>query len=387
MIYLYKTNNMQPKKILIVSSAFYPENSPRSFRATELVKELCRQNHDVTLYTNKKDIFHVPLEIEFGVKIRDLGSRKLVPINVASGSKPLVLCKRVINRILLQTVLYPDIELMFMVKKALKKEQETYDLLISIAVPHPIHWGTAWARTKKHPIAKIWVADCGDPFMGAIHDSFKKVFYFKYLEQWFCRKADYIAVPKIMMKENYYPEFQHKVIEISQGFKFDEVVRSHTQKNDLPTFGFAGTFIRTTRNPTQLLEYLATVKAPFKFIIYTQNQDIVAPFKAILKDRLEIRGYIPRIDLLKELSSMNFLVNIAYDPVHQAPSKLIDYYLTGRPILSSVGNEFNTNDVAAFLKGDYSSAFVFENIKKYKIENVTKKFLNVIDTKELTQVK
>ena len=113
---------MSPKKILVVSSAFYPENSPRSFRTTELVKELCRQGHDVTLYTNKKNAFHVPLETEFGMKIRDLGLRKLRPINVASGSKPFVLLKRVWNRALLQLILYPDIELMFMVKKALKKE-------------------------------------------------------------------------------------------------------------------------------------------------------------------------------------------------------------------------------------------------------------------------
>ncbi len=369
---------MQRRKILVVSSAFYPENSPRSFRTTELVKELSRQGHEVTLYTIKIDEFHLPIEKEFGMKIKDLGKRKLPLINVGSGSKGAVLFKRIVNRVLLQLILYPDIELMFKVKKALRKEKGTYDLLITVAVPHSIHWGTAWARTKKKPISNTWVADCGDPFMGSNHDSFKKVFYFKYLEKWFCRKANYIAVPKIMMRENYYPKFQDKVIEISQGFKFDEVVPSDFKKNAVPTFGFAGTFIKTTRNPTLLLEYLTTVKEPFKFIIYTESQDLALPFKALMGDKLEIRHYIPRIDLLKELSSMDFLVNIAYDPVHQAPSKLIDYYLTGRPILSSLTNEFDIATVAAFLKGDYSTTFVFDNIEQYKIENVTKKFLSLI---------
>ena len=292
----------------------------------------------------------------------------------------MVLGKRVVNRALLQLVLYPDIELMFKVKKALKKENETYDLLITIAVPHSIHWGTAWARTKKHPIAPTWIADCGDPFMGAVHDSFKKVFYFKYLEKWFCRKADYIAVPKIMMKENYYPEFQHKVIEISQGFRFDDVVlHQGAIKNEVPTFAFAGTFIRTTRNPTPLLDYLATVTVPFKFVIYTETPDLALAFQSALKDKLEIRRYIPRIDLLNQLSSMDFLVNIAYDPVHQAPSKLIDYYLTKRPILSSLTNDFDTKTIDAFLTGDYSNTFVFENIEQYKIENVVKKFLSFLE--------
>jgi hypothetical protein len=122
-----------------------------------------------------------------------------------------------------------------------------------------------------------------------------------------------------------------------------------------------------------------SVKEPFKFIFYTENQNLVLPYKLLLKDKLEIRHYIPRIDLLKELSTMDFLVNIAYDPVHQAPSKLIDYYITGRPILSSLTNEFDTAVVDSFLKGDYSKNYVFDSIEKFRIENVATQFLDCID--------
>lgn len=370
---------MQSKKILVVSSAFYPENSPRSFRTTELVKELARQGHQVTLYTLKKDEFHVPIEKEFGIEIKDIGARKFPIINIGKGPKLFSLFKRIINRILLQLILYPDIELMLMVKKALRKEEGTFDLIISIAVPHPIHWGVVWARTKSKPLAAKWVADCGDAFMFANHDSFNKLFYFKYFEKWFCRKADYIAIPKIMMKENYYPEFHHKIIEIPQGFKFEEVEKINYSKNEITTFAFAGTFIRTTRNPSPLLDFLVTIEEPFKFIVYTETQDLLLPYKDKLGDKLVIKNYIPRIELLKELSSMDFLINISYDPVHQAPSKLIDYYLTGRPILSSLTNEFDNEIVAAFLKGDYRQASVYDNIDKFKIENVARQFLTLID--------
>ena len=210
--------------------------------------------------------------------------------------------------------------------------------------------------------------------MGAIHDSFKKLFYFKYLEKWFCRKADFIAVPKLAMKENYYAEFRDKVVEIPQGFKFDDVALSEYSKNEIPTFGFAGTFVPTTRNPVPLLEYLATVEKPFKFVIYTETQDLVLPFVPILKEKLVLRRYIPRMELLKEFSAMDFLVNISYDPVHQAPSKLIDYYLTGRPILSSTTNQFDTAIVAEFLDGNYTNAFVATNVAQYNIESVAKSF-------------
>ena len=41
--------------ILIVSGDFFPNNSPRSFRTTELVKELANRGNEVTLYIPKVD--------------------------------------------------------------------------------------------------------------------------------------------------------------------------------------------------------------------------------------------------------------------------------------------------------------------------------------------
>ena len=172
---------MLKRKILVVSKSFHPENSPRSFRTTELVKEFCRQGHDVTLYTFKNDGYHVPIEKEFGVKIKDLGTRRFKSVDLTNTGKISFLFKRIVSRALLMLFEYPDIEIMFKVKKAMKHESG-YDLLVSVAVPHPVHWGVTWAKTKKHPIARTWVADCGDAYMGLIkHDSFSKLFYFKYL--------------------------------------------------------------------------------------------------------------------------------------------------------------------------------------------------------------
>ena len=38
---------MDKKKILIVGRTFFPEQSPRSFRTTELAIELAKQGHEV----------------------------------------------------------------------------------------------------------------------------------------------------------------------------------------------------------------------------------------------------------------------------------------------------------------------------------------------------
>lgn len=370
---------MEKKKILIVSKSFHPENSPRSFRTTELVKELCRQGHDVTLYTLQNNEYQLPLVKQYGFTLKDIGKMRFPGFNPGKGDgKISFLFKRVLKRLLLMLFEYPDVELMFRVKKALKNESG-YDMLISVAVPHPVHWGVAWARSKKHPIATTWVGDCGDAYMGVIkHDSFGKLFYFKYLEKWFCRKVDVITIPHIQMQVNYYPEFRHKIVEISQGFKFEEVQAQQTAPNNaIPTFAFAGVFIRTTRNPGPLLDYIISTGKDFKFIAYTRTADILQPYKQKLGDKIEIRDYIPREELIKELGKMDFLVNIGFDPAQQAPSKLIDYYLSGRPILSLSTNQPDTTVLDEFLNGNYANGFTYPSMDRFKIENVAAAFIKL----------
>ena len=45
------------KHILIVSNACYPELSPRAFRTTELVRELVRRGHRVTLLLPNRETY------------------------------------------------------------------------------------------------------------------------------------------------------------------------------------------------------------------------------------------------------------------------------------------------------------------------------------------
>src|SRR5690606_30622624 len=105
---------------------------------------------------------------------------------------------------------------------------------------------------------KNWIADCGDPFMG---NKFRtRAFYFKYVEKWFCRKADFLSVPIEGAIQAYYPEFKEKIKVIPQGFNFkDFAIPESVPNNPLPTFIYAGTFYPGLRDPTSFLEYLATL--------------------------------------------------------------------------------------------------------------------------------
>lgn len=368
----------EKKKILIVTRGFYPMNSPRSFRATELVKEFAKQGHDVTVLIPWSDSTHAEFEQKFGVNIKSIGPLRWTRLSTTTNRTWLRFLKRGINRIFEVLFEFPDIEIMFKVRSALKSEY-AYDLLVSIATPYPNHWGVAWAWNAEQPIAKTWIADCGDPFMGTTLDRFPRPFYFRYLEKNFCQKAHFISVPFSGAISGYYSEFHSKIRVIPQGVNFEKIkqILDDYVPNKVPTFAFAGSLSPGKRDPSKLLKYLTDSKRQFKFIIYTKNIDLVQPYLLPGNGRIELRDYIPRDQLLKVLSRMDFVVNINNASTTQMPSKLIDYYLTGRPVLNICSNDFDQEVFDQFLIGNYSGRYQYQNIDQYRIENVCQHFLNL----------
>src|SRR5690606_32097250 len=170
---------------------------------------------DVTLYGVLGKYDYKSFCEKYNVKVKQLGTN--VFSNFNSESPPNFkefMCTRVLRKIFGKIFEFPDIYLSRMVYNTLKKENNI-DLLISIAIPYPIHWGVALFRTLNNKSRKIktWVADCGDPYMGNTFSE-KKAFYFKYVEKWFCKKVDYLTVPIDEAKQAYYPEFFKKIVTI-----------------------------------------------------------------------------------------------------------------------------------------------------------------------------
>jgi len=367
------------KRILIISSTFYPVNSPRSFRTTELAIELSIQGHDVTVLTPKLEI-HSEFEVKHNLSIVDLGNPSWKTPEI-KGNALAILSKRFIRRVAQLFLYYPNLEFYFLVRKALKnqlKEDIVYDLLISIAVPHSIHWGVS-SLWQKDNIAKKWIADCGDPFMGQENDTFKHPFYFRYIEKSFCKNVDYITIPIASALPAYYPEFHSKIRVIPQGFNFDEIEIAGTVMNDYPTFAYAGALIPGRRDPKDFLNFLVNYKLPYTFDIYTKNKALVKPYADRSEGRIRLKDYLPRKELLFELSKLDFVVNFENAGEKQSPSKLIDYVIIEKPILSVNSFHFNETVALEFLAGSYESGLIIKNKEQYRIENVAKQFLNLLE--------
>jgi len=365
---------MDRKNILIVSRAFYPIIAPRSFRATELAKEFAREGHNVTVLTHKRNHDYSDFEKKYNITIEDFVQGKW---KVIIGNN---LFKKGIRFILNYLLEYPDIQLTLLLKKALKV-RKGYDLLLSIAVPYPVHWGVALARKNNPSLCGTWVADCGDPFMGNREKKFKYPFYFHFVESWFCRKPDYITIPIEEAISAYPKTCRNRIKIIPQGFNFEKsnFTPSKQKNNNIVLFAYAGALSKSFRDPSEFLEYLSIQSdRNFKFIVYTQSPSFIEPYKSKLGEKIEIREYIPRIQLLEELKTMDFLVNFENKNNVQSPSKLIDYAIVGKPVLSIKPFKLKRQIVNEFLKRNYTNQLVIENIEQYNIQNVSRRFLNLI---------
>lgn len=366
---------MEKKKILIVCRSFYPQNTPRSHRATELAKEFARQGHEVTVLGPNLSGNQIEFAGKHLFSIKDIGSLRWKAPDFGK-SRIGYLFSRATVRFLQLGFEFPDIELLFLVTKALRSEKN-YDLLISIAVPYPIHWGVAYVWNKNQTIADKWIADCGDPYMGCTTDSFKKWFYFKYIEKWFMRKANAIAIPVESARSSYYQEFHDKIRIIPQGFKISPIISNEKHKNEKTSFAYAGGFIPGIRDPRAFLEYLSNLPDDFIFYVFTNTPDLIADFQKKLGKRLKIRNYVEREALLQFLHTMDFLVNFDNNTEAAVPSKLIDYAIVGKPVLN-VKKEMDNSIINQFLNGDYHSQMSVGNIDQYRIENVAAQFLELI---------
>jgi hypothetical protein len=347
-------------------------------RTTELAVELARQGQAVTVLFPLRGRDYGEFAATHSLTIKDLGRLRAPDIRLGSHGLGQML-RRVLRRLALLLCEYPDIELMWRVKRALAAEHG-WDLLISIAVPYPIHWGVAWAW--RPGLTRTWVADCGDPYMGQCTDSFRKLFYFGCIEKWFCRRADFLTVPLEAAKVGYYPEFHGKLRVIPQGFRFAENAQPASPlRNPVPTFAYAGGFIPGRRDPGPLLALLAARKDSFRFVCYTRQTGLLESHAAALGDRLEMRDYIPREQLLAELSRMDFLVNLENRTAVQSPSKLIDYALSGRPILSLDPLQVDVSLLNEFLAGDYRRRLFIHDLDRYDIRNVAAQFVALASEK------
>jgi hypothetical protein len=380
------------KSILVASYYFPPEITPRAFRTYELVKELSKRGYNIDLFIPKinqnENYEHLKnISINF---VDVLKYKTVIPNNEHKENKVNVR-KKVLLRYIKKVFRFfvgEDFRLFYYSGKLyqkliIDKSNKKYDFIISIGLPFYVH--LAIARYIKNTNQQcVSVCDYGDPFY--LNPVYKKFYLLKFLEKWVLKQFDYISIPN-PKSINYYTDYKEKsrIKVIPQGFDTSNIKLETYKKNKIPTFCYAGIFYKDIRNPEFLFEFLSALEFDYRFIIYTRIndeffQEIISKYREKFGDRIILRDFIPREELIKEMSKMDFLINLENENSNQMPSKVIDYALSNRPILSISKNSFHKDTIYEFLNGNYDEALKV-NLEDYNIKNVADKFEKLMDTK------
>ena len=377
-------------KIGILSYYFLPENRPRSFRTFELAKEFAKLGHDVSLFIPeynydyndliqkyKFNIVHVPTGFLLNRNRKD----KDLHANLGGLKKReghIKKFKDIIRKIIYYLFGEKKIEYAFTLARALAKHKKEFDIFISISYPLSVHVGSYLAFKRNPKLAKLKIADCGDPYY--YMENIKLGIHHKYFEKMIYRIFDYLTIPTENALRSYLNFVNREEIKIiPQGFDFSNILRAKYRENSIPTFGYAGAFWKKVRDPNLLFDYLIRVGDDFRFIIYTnfnetENMEIINRYSAKLEEKLILNNLVPREELIFQLSKCDFLINVENTTSNQMPSKLVDYALIKRPVYSFKPNEFDPKVFEKFLNKNYEDQLNIE-IDEFNIKNVARKFL------------
>lgn len=377
------------KKILIVSDACYPELSPRAFRTTELVRELAREGHRVTLLIPNRKIFHDdPLQAD-GVRVIFADG----PVEGQEGSavtRRNKSIRRFIPKFVQRWILYFYCHEFFAkynpgIFRRLVALDEPFDAVLSVSYPAAIHRAVSRAMRRNANLSRaVTIAEFSDPpFRGDVAPNVFPAYYL-WLKRW-GKRFDYFTIPVEKALDCYTPyKSRERIKIIPQGFDLTAVKRRPYEPNPRPTFAYAGRFYERIRDPEFFFDFLKTLDADFRFDLYINHLDpyfaeMIRQAQQVVHGGIVLHDPLPRERLIEQLGTADFLINFDNTTSNATPSKLIDYAMTGRPILSFNDRTFDPEGFRAALGGDYRAQVQGIDLSRYDIRNVAAQFIDLID--------
>ena len=377
------------RNILIVSGACYPELTPRAFRTTELARQLARQGHRVTLLLPNRAIFHEHPLREEGLEVIFASG----PVEGAEGSavsRRNGRLRRFMPEIVQKAVLYFYCHELWAkydpgLCARLAELRGPFDAVLSISYPAAVHLAVARAMRRNPALRQaVTIAAFSDPpFRG---DVARNVFpgYYLWLKRW-GRLFDWFAVPVEKALPCYTPYMDRSRIRvIPQGFDLDAIPLPDYVPHSEPTFAYAGRFYENIRDPQFFFDFLETVETPFRFDLYINHlddrfADMIRRAQQRVRGCIVLHDPLPRERLIGRLAEADFLVNFDNTTSNATPSKLIDYAIARRPILSFNDRTFDAEAFRAALRGDYAGQVRGIDLADYDIRTVAARFLALID--------
>jgi hypothetical protein len=360
------------KKILIITSDYFPKKSPRSHRASELSIELALQGNIVNILTHRNSLIHDDFEKNNNVK--------LIDFKYYEWQKWL---KNTLVGILIYKVLcrFYLFQYYFLVRQSLPG-LENYDVVITVSSPFSIAWGMAsFSKKRIKSQFNIWIADLGDPFMLNKGLKNKPLFLFHFFEWNMLRKTNFVTIPFDEMKVQFYSSYGYKFKTIPQGVRIIPIPLAYVPNSPIK-IGFSGHIYPGIRDIFSFFDFLLEKNYDFQLIVYTNQHFLFETYKKYIGNKLILKEYVERSQLITELSSLDFLVAVNFNSVGgnrtAVPSKLIDYSLAKRPILLYEQSNLPLDRIQEFMQHNFENQYIVD-IQMYDIKVVAQKFIRLFN--------
>jgi len=330
--------------ILIISFYNPLDNAPRPAQLLGIVDLLIKNNHTIDLITTTSNI---SIKDHFRFHLYNLDKIKYFEIKQNTYLK-IITCK-IINQLHLDKGACFSFFAFF---KAISLNKK-YDRAICITNP----FTTAYIGflLKKVGVVKKLHVDAGDPFIKhRRHRSEKFSTLRKHIERVVCNNVDDFVLPVIESLQDFeYLKQNYRII--PQIFCSKEISSDYNLPKGKINLFYCGRFYDGFREPYSLflaIDKLISEGHPLHFHYFgidglSENHSKFFFKLNNLTKNSTLNDALDRESLLFIMKKMNILINILNKGLHQTPSKIIDYNISGSYIINigEVGTVSNIYDV------------------------------------------
>jgi hypothetical protein len=362
-------------RVLLIAPYYFPLENPRAYRWSQVVKTFIEEGIEVTVVTagdHIRTVTHVGEAIvRCGYSTPDKRlSKEIGPDRKTAG--------RGWGRRFMKSWMWPD-ESMFWIRPALKAAKRELgkgatDVLISVSHPFSSHIIASKLRSQFH---FKWIVDIGDPF---IHQNYPprnnpKLWNSKnkITEKAVLSSCDMISVTNQTLADKYSNDYgiSKKKISVMPPMhsplpdQLSELM-NHQEVN----IGYYGTFYDGVRSPEIILEARNHIESP-KPIHWHFYGGIKGHHKEEINklirygDKVYFHGVKSREEVIGNMTSMDYLLNVGNNTSLQVPSKLVDYLAAQRPVLHLAQHK---DDCSTAFLSPYDGITVW---KKWAPENIS----------------
>lgn len=396
---------MKNKKIIIVTSTYYPNIFPRAFRWQSLAEYWQTKGYSIYIFCetpngNKKE------EVLNGVTIfRSNKNFKDVIIAKPKNKGEDYSKRNTFLKSIWRKVYWPDSSILWYIRnrRGLFNIIARHNINNIVTVSHPFTSHLFGLYIKNIMPNMNWIVDIGDPFSLMQETSLNNRFLYSKLnekiDERIIKKARIASVTVEETKHlylKYFPNLVDKIIVIPPLLKMEKVDSKNKDKKryfdsgkNIINIVYIGGFYPKIREPRILLDFirrLIEVKPveckKIKFHFFGKYLPEILKIFNEYKDLdgiVFIRGQVKRAEVLPIMKQADFLLNVANTNSYQLPSKVVDYLVSQKPIIN-----FTTINNDLFFKYFIGYPAFLNTILKIKQEvshDVIKNFYTFI-TKE-----